>query len=58
MKELVTQIYTSGDILPEGLLTENYFHSRRLFELIRQTPRQRPYLVTESTDDGTIVSQM
>lgn len=58
MKKFVTQIYTSGDVLPIGLLKENFFHSREFYELIHQTPRQRPYMVTVETADGTIVSQL
>jgi hypothetical protein len=58
MNNLLTHIYTSGDQLPEGLLNENFFHSRELFELGRQTPRQRPYLVTVEDSEGRILSQL
>ena len=58
MNELTTHIYTSNDQLPEGLLCENFFHSRRLFCLSKQTPRHRPYLVTVEAADGTIVAQL
>lgn len=58
MKEWTTHIYSSEDILPDGLLSDDFFHSRQLFELARQTPRHRPYLVTVSNATGIIVAQM
>ncbi len=58
MKELYTHIYSSHDQLPEGLLEDNFFHSRSLFELSKQTPRHRPYLVTVETAEGKICSQL
>ena len=58
MSELQPHIYTSNDNLPEGLLTGNFFHSRELFELSRQTPRHRPYMVTLETNEGIVIAQM
>lgn len=58
MSELLPHIYTSNDILPEGLLKENFFHSRELFELSRLTPRHRPYMVTMETSEGIVMAQM
>jgi len=35
-----------------ALSTENFFHSSQLFEVARQTPRQKPYMVLAETADG------
>lgn len=56
--ELITRVYSSGDELPEGLLTENYFHSPELFRVSRLTPRHRPYMAVVTTTDGTTVGQL
>ena len=58
MNSLTTHIYTTGDPLPQGLRSENFFHSPALFELATQTPRHRPYMVTVETDDGCIEAQL
>ncbi len=58
MSDWSTHIYTSTDNLPVGLLNENFFHSSELFQLSRQTPRQRPYLVTVETSQGVVMAQM
>jgi len=34
------------------LSDDNFFHSSQLFEVARQTPRQKPYMVLAETDDG------
>lgn len=51
-------VYTSGDELPAGLLTENIFHSPALFKLSKETPRHKPYLATVEREDGTIMGQL
>lgn len=33
------------------LTDDNFFHSSQLFEVARQTPRQKPYMVLAETDD-------
>ena len=58
MKEWTTHIYSSDDVLPDGLLKEDFFHSRQLFELSRRTPRHRPYLLTVEEEPGNVVAQM
>ncbi len=58
MNELTTHIYSSHDKLPENLLDENFFHSRALFELCRQTPRLRPVMVTIENTDGEVTAQL
>lgn len=58
MSELTTHIYSSNDTLPDGLLTEDFFHSRQMFEFSKHTPRHRPYLVTVEKDNGTVVAQL
>ena len=58
MEPITTHIYTTGDTLPAGLSTENYFHSPALFQLFSLTPRHRPYMVTVETDSGVVVAQM
>ena len=58
MPDFSPKIYTSGDTLPEGLMEENFFHSRQLFEIFRNTPRHRPFMVVLQADDGRIVAQM
>lgn len=51
-------IYTSGDELPKGLLTDNFFHSPTLFKLSQNTPRHKPYMVTVEDSDGTVFAQL
>ena len=58
MSEPVVHIYTSGDTLPAGLSDENFFHSPRLFDACRSTPRMRPYMVVAETPDGVPLAQM
>jgi len=53
-----THIYSSSDELPDGLLKENFFHSRTLFDLSKQTPRHRPYMVTVEDANGNVAAQM
>jgi len=58
MSEVTTKIYTSGDLLPEGLNKENIFHSPQLFALAEATPRHKPYLITVETTNGEVRAQM
>jgi len=58
MSELTTHIYTNGKQLPKGLMEENVFHSTRLFQLLKQTPRHKPYMVTVENEEGSVCSQM
>lgn len=57
MNRLTTTIYTDSGQLP--VLNEgNYFHSRRLFDLFRQTPRHKPYMVVATAGDGRLVGHL
>jgi len=58
MKEPTIHIYTSGDQLPANLDGGNFFHSPALFELCKQTPKHRPYMVTAEQADGTITAHL
>ena len=57
MKGLTTTVYRKSSELPvlEG---ENFFHSRRLFEICKQASRQRPYMVVITDENGKVVSHM
>ncbi len=57
MKNLVTNIYSHSSDLPE-MPYLNYFHSKALFELCEQTPRQKPYMVVVSTSEGRILCHL
>jgi len=43
--------------LPQ-LSDDNFFHSRKLFELARQTPRQKPYMAIAESADGQHLSHI
>lgn len=58
MSDYEARIYTSPGTFPSGLLTDDFFHSAQLFMLYRNTPRQKPYLVTVETPDGSVVAQL
>lgn len=58
MSELRTNIYTRSEDLPKGLSEENFFHSPQLFNILKQTPRHKPYMVVVETTDGRVVAQM
>ena len=58
MGELSVKIYTNGKLLPQGLLEESFFHSSRLFWMLKQTPRHKPYMVTVEDAQGHVFSQM
>lgn len=50
-------IVTKEKELP-ALDDRNFFHSRQLFCLTRQTPRQKPYMVIAQNADGQVVAHM
>lgn len=58
MSKLTVHIYTSKDQLPDRLMDGNFFHSERLFQVVRQTPRQQPLLVTVEDEECSVVAQM
>ena len=57
MKGLTTTIYRTSSELPV-LEEKNFFHSRRLFEILEQTPRQKPYMVVVTDENGHILSHL
>ena len=57
MNGLKTTIYGKSKDLPE-LEGENFFHSKRLFEILEKTPRQKPYMVVVEDEQGRIISHM
>ncbi|MBR1484137.1 MAG: GNAT family N-acetyltransferase [Prevotella sp.] len=58
MPPLRTIVYSKAEDLPQGLSEENFFHSRSLFMLSRQTPRHKPYMVVTHDGDGNVLAQM
>lgn len=56
--QVSVNIYTSSNVLPDGLSEENFFHSPQLFRLAKDTPRHKPYMVTVEDDNGRILAQM
>ena len=57
VKGLTTTIYRETEELPK-LEDENFFHSRKLFEICRVAPRQKPYMVVVSDAEGRVVSHL
>ena len=57
MSQLKTTVITQEKDLP-SLSDGNFFHSRQLFLLARQTPRQKPYMVTAEDGNGRVVAHM
>lgn len=57
MKELVATIYRKSGDLPE-MEYRNFFHSKSLFMIYEQTPRQTPYMVVVRTCGGNIVGHL
>lgn len=57
MIEPVIQIITETKDLP-AVDNQNFFHSRQLFEIARQTPRQKPYMVVVQTNDGRVMAHL
>jgi len=57
VKGLKTILYTKSSKLPV-VDEENFFHSRELFEIAEQTPRQRPVMAITTDEEGRIVCHM
>lgn len=57
MNKLTTTIYRKLEDLPP-LDDSNFFHSRRFFQICRETPRQKPYMVVITDDKGQVVSHL
>ena len=57
MSQLKTTVITHEEDLP-SFSDSNFFHSRQLFLLTRQTPRQKPYMVTAEDGNGRMVAHM
>ena len=57
MNEPIVRIVTIPKDLP-ALNNQNFFHSRQLFEIAKQTPRQRPYMVVVESADGRVIAHM
>lgn len=57
MNQLKTYVVTNEKELPQ-LDGANFFHSRDLFLLTRQTPRQKPYMVITENDEGRVIAHM
>ena len=57
MSQLKTTVITQEKDLP-SLSDGNFFHSRQLFLLARQTPRQKPYMVMAEDGNGRVVAHM
>lgn len=54
MNEPSVIIFTKPNELPQ-LDDSNFFHSRQLFEIIKKTPRQKPYMAVVTSADGSRV---
>ena len=57
MNKLTTTIYRKLEDLPE-LDDTNFFHSSRLFQICKQVPRQKPYMVVVTDEKGRVVSHL
>ena len=57
MNGLKTTIYRKVEDLPP-LDDANFFHSARLFQMTRETPRQKPYMVVVTNAEGEVLSHM
>lgn len=57
VKGLTTTIYTKCKGMPE-LHKGSYFHSRELMEVLETAPRQRPYMVVVTNEEGQELSHM
>lgn len=57
MNEPKLLIITKSKDLPE-LDSSNFFHSRQLFEMAKQTPRQKPYMVVAQTAEGQVMAHL
>ena len=57
MDDIRVRIIEQSQELPP-LDDGNFFHSSQLFELVAQTPRQKPYMAVAETADGRVVGQL
>mgnify|MGYP002626981403 FL=1 len=57
VKGLTTTIYQKSSELP-ALDGKNFFHSRELFEILEQTPGQKPGMVVVTDEEGRVQSHM
>ena len=57
MNRLTTTIYRKSQELPE-MEDSNFFHSRRLMEIVEKTPRQKPYMVVVTDEEGRVISHL
>ena len=57
MNQPLISIITEEKDLP-ALDNTNFFHSRQLFEIARQTPRHKPYMVVAMGTDGRPLAHM
>lgn len=57
MKGIKTTFYTRREDLP-SLDESNFFHSTHLFDIVSQSPRQKPVMVVASDEKGRVVSHM
>jgi len=57
MKDLRVDIYTNSGDIPD-MECRNLFHSKRLFTLYELTPRQKPYMVVATAEDGRVVAHL
>ena len=57
MNEPVIHIITQQEDLP-ALDDTNFFHSRQLFEIAKQSSHQRPYMVVAQRADGRVIAHL
>ena len=57
MNEFTTTIYRKLEELPP-LDDSNFFHSRRFFQICKESPRQKPYMVVVKDGKGQVVSHL
>ena len=57
MNEFTTTIYRKLEELPP-LDDSNFFHSRRFFQICKESPRQKPYMVVVKDGNGQVVSHL
>ena len=57
MNEPKAYIITQANDLPE-LDNTNFFHSRQLFEIAKQTPRQKPFMAVVQTPNGQVFAHL
>ena len=57
MKKVTTTIYRRLEDLPP-LDDTNFFHSSRLFRILREVSRQKPYMVVVTDEEGQVVSHL